>query len=267
MHAILVKIMSPIVPHEMAGKKVPGPYCGGLGRAGGPRPRKLSRELTPGRWLVPCGAMKPLPAALVLLLVPSLAGAEGLAGLGRVRLQPGWRLTPNDTFFASATAAGAPPVAPSPGGPALFGSFAYSASELIEVGVDLFAGGEFLRLTGREPLLSLTYGGLIGARLHQALGDLGPFREVVAHVGLLAGPTLIYVRGGGLAAPTERLTTGYLASAGIFARIGERWGLCADYRLLLARGMVPGIGGVNGGGSWLGLGVVWYFPPEVSLVP
>lgn len=221
--------------------------------------------MTLGRRLLPFATVKALPASLVLLsFLPCVAGAGGLVGTGRVSLQPGWRLTPNDTFYASASAVGAPPATLSPGGPALSSSFAYSINDLIELGIDLFAGAELLRLEGQEPLVSLTYGGVVGLRLHWALGDWGPLEDVVPYAGLLGGPVLVYASGGNLAAPSELATTGYMGSLGISARLGDRWGLCAEYRLLAVRGVVPGIGSVNGGGSWLGIGVTWYFPAEVA---
>jgi hypothetical protein len=35
-----------------------------------------------------------------------------------------------------------------------------------------------------------------------------------------------------------------------------------EYRLLLARGFVPGYNGINGGGSWFGVGVTLWVAPE-----
>jgi hypothetical protein len=196
----------------------------------------------------------------LLGLLSAIATAGPLEGVGRVSVQPGWRLTPNGAFYASAAAAGLPASGSSPGGPVLASSFAYSATDYAEVAVDLFLGGEQFRLGDEAPLRSVTYGAAAGVRFQQALGEWGPFQEVVPYAGFLIGPTLIGVDGGRLSAMHEDVVTGYTASAGVTARLGETWGVCLEYRFLLARGQVPGVGSINGGGNWLGLGLAWYFP-------
>jgi hypothetical protein len=80
-------------------------------------------------------------------------------------------------------------------------------------------------------------------------------------VGFLLGPTLVLESGGGIPETTEELVTGYLGSAGLSAR-SEAFCVSLEYRLLLARGFVPGIGGINGGGSWFGVGLTWWFAGE-----
>jgi hypothetical protein len=199
---------------------------------------------------------------LGLLLAASPTNAGALEGEGRVSVQTGWRVTPNNTFYESAAAAGFSAAGSSPGGPVLQGSFGYSAAEWVEATIDLFAGGEMLRLVNQAALLSVTYGAAAGARLQWAFDAWGPFREVVPYAGLLLGPTLINVTGGNLPAPREHVVTGYIGSAGVSARLADGWGLSLEYRFLVARGQVPGIGSLNGGGSWLGVGVTWYFAPE-----
>ncbi|HLL54866.1 MAG TPA: hypothetical protein VK447_15030 [Myxococcaceae bacterium] len=200
--------------------------------------------------------------ARLAVLVFALAAlpALGAEGEGRVTLQGGWRLTPNDFFFARAESLGITRESRSIGGPTVVGTFGYMATDALEVTIDLFVGFEQLRLSGREPLSSLTYGGAGGVRYHVPLGSL-PFADLSAHVGALLGPTLVLETGGGIPEPTEELVSGYMASAGLSARSGTM-SIALEYRLLLARGFVPGIGGINGGGSWFGLGVTWWIAAE-----
>ncbi|MFZ5471771.1 MAG: hypothetical protein ACOZIN_20270 [Myxococcota bacterium] len=195
------------------------------------------------------------------LLLPAAAGAQArrMEGVGRITAYPGWRLTPNDYFYDSASRAGHDPERPSLGGPQVTGSFAYAATDEIEVGIDLFGGAETLRLSGMEPIGSTTYGGLIGVRL-QKPGLF--FDALVPSFGVHTGPALILVSSRSLERPHEVLTTAYAATAGFTVRLGERWGLSLEYKLLLARGMVPHISGVNGGGHWLSVGFTTYFPSE-----
>lgn len=200
------------------------------------------------------------PSALLGLLLSAVATAGPLQGVGRVSVQPGWRLTPNGAFYTSASAVGLPPAAASPGGPVIASSFAYSATDNIEVAIDLILGGELFRFGNDAPLWSVTYGAGAGARFQWALGEWGPFQEVVPSAGLLVGPTLVSVSGGRLQSSHEEAVAGYTASAGVTARVGQTWGVSLEYRFLLARGLVPGVGSINGGGNWLGLGLAWYFP-------
>lgn len=196
---------------------------------------------------------------LLSLLLPT-SGWARLEGQGRVSLMPGWRLTPNEYFYGSAQLAGHPVTTPSRGGPMGVGSFAYGASEIWEVAIDLFAGTETLRLDGLEPISSVSYGALIGARWQTAL----LWEDLTFTVGLLTGPTLVLVDSRAFSRPIERLTTAYGGNAGLCLRLAGSWGLSLEYRLLFARGVVPSIGGVNGGGHWLSLGVTYFFAPSES---
>lgn len=200
------------------------------------------------------------PGALLGLLLSAAATAGPLQGVGRVSVQPGWRYTPNGPFYISTAAAGAPVAAPSRGGPVIATSFAYSATDSIEVAVDLFLGGEQFRVENASSMLSVTYGAAAGVRFQWALGEWGPFQEVVPYAGLLVGPTLVNVSGGPLQGSHEESVTGFIGSAGLTGRVGETWGVSLEYRFLLARGLVPDVGSINGGGHWLGLGLTWYFP-------
>lgn len=200
------------------------------------------------------------PGALLGLLLSAVATAGPLQGVGRVSVQPGWRLTPNGPLYLSAAAVGLPAAATSPGGPVIASSFAYSATELVEVAIDLFLGGELFHLGNDPAMWSVTYGAAAGVHFQWALGEWGPFQEVVPYAGLLVGPTLVSVSGGRLPSSHEEAVTGYTGSAGLSARVGDTWGVSLEYRFLLARGLVPGVGSINGGGNWLGLGLAWYFP-------
>lgn len=201
--------------------------------------------------------------ALVIasLLFPSVALAQ-LAGVGRITIEPGWRLTPNDHFAEAASAAGAALTRTSPGGPTLAGSFAYSATGWLEIGIDLFAGAEQLRLQGQPALTSITYGGALGVRLQAPLEQFLFAERFVPFAGLLSGPTLIDVVGGNLQGTNEKVTASYILSAGFTFQVDQHWGITAEYRLLLARGMVDGIGSINGGGSWFSLGITFLIPSD-----
>lgn len=190
------------------------------------------------------------------VLLSTSASAQSLEGRGRISIQPGWRWTPNDYFAASAEAKRHALEYASPGGPQLTGTFAYAAGSHIEVAIDLFAGSETLHLADAAAVTSVSYGALVGFRSFWEVGALVPY------VGLALGPTLVYTSGGLDPRATERLTTGYSAVGGVTWRVTDSLGITFDLRALLARGLVSGIGGVNAGGAWGGLGLTWYFAPE-----
>jgi hypothetical protein len=195
---------------------------------------------------------------LALVLCGSAAAAQSMEGTGRVTVLGGWRYSPNDHFLRSARAAGFEPTA-SPGGPQLTGTFAYAATSALEVAVDLFAGTERLRLQGAEAVSSTTYGALVGFRAFSPLGTRG---TVIPNGGLALGPGLAYTAGGPEGGSSERLITVYAGMVGLSWRLSDTFALSADVRLLLGRGFVPGISGLNAGGLWGGLGATWIFPGE-----
>ena len=195
---------------------------------------------------------------IAVLLAAAPAGAQGLEGTGRISLVAGWRYTPNDHFARSAQEAGFPLARASAGGPQGTGTFAYAASDALEVAIDLFAGYEALDLTNADDLSSVSYGALLGVRAYWVLGPLRP------NIGLGLGPALIYTQGGPAGHLVERLVTAYAATAGFTWRLSNTLGLHVDVRYLLARGMAEDIGGVNAGGLWGGVGVTWYFAGEPS---
>lgn len=195
-------------------------------------------------------------AVALTLLLGSSAFAESLEGVGRISLLPGWRWTPNGHFAATAAERGHPLERASVGGPQLTATFAYAASDAIEVAIDLFAGFETLRLREAEPLTSVSYGALAGARAYWSLGRFAPY------LGLGVGPVLVYTSGGLQTRPNERVTTGYAAMGGVSYRLTDTFAVTFDARALLARGNVAGVGGINGGGAWAGVGVSWLFAAE-----
>lgn len=188
----------------------------------------------------------------------SLAESRSLDGFGRVTGAIGWRLTPNDTFYASARAAGREMAAASFGGPGASARFGYSATDYAEVGIDLHASGEQLRLVGVAPITSITYGALIS--LHLQWPGLA-FDNLVPYVAVSAGPTLVYVTSADFTS-AETFSLAWSGGVGFTYRLGERLGVTLDYRFLLARGAVPDLGSVNGGGHQVIVGLTMFFSPE-----
>jgi hypothetical protein len=191
----------------------------------------------------------------------SAFAAEGLDGTGRATLVAGWRWTPNDYFAGDAASAGYPLLRSSPGGPQLTGSFGYSASDYVEVTLELFAGGEQLKLSQLGTVDSYTYGGLIGVHLQQSWRPAWWTRGMITYLGLFVGPAVV-----DLSPPaqplSESVVSAYAAGGGCVFRLTERFGLALDVKWLWARGALTNVGGVNAGGLWAGLGVVWLFPRE-----
>jgi hypothetical protein len=136
-------------------------------------------------------------------------------------------------------------------------SFGYGATANLEVNIELLGGTESITLQGLEPVSSVTYGGLISGRLY-----LLPDAVVRPWAQLSTGPLLVYVSGAGASEPTEKLEQGFAVGAGLFVPLSGPWSLVAEYRLLFVRGNVsgvPGAPGINGGGSWFGLGLGYSF--------
>ena len=202
--------------------------------------------------------MKLRSLAVCAALIPALAFADGIAGEGRLSITGGWRATPNGYFDNSAQKAGTPVVKESHGGPTGVAEFGYGATANIEAAIDLLVGTEQFTLKDQPALTTLTYGGLVGARFFAFFLD-GKLRPSIA---FLTGPVLVDVTGGNLGVPNETMVQGWSASLGLAYRFAPNWGAAADYHLLLARGYVPNVGGVNGGGSWFGVGLTYYFAPQ-----
>jgi opacity protein-like surface antigen len=203
------------------------------------------------------------PSRSLLLLVLSASQgalaaerwANGIDGVGRISVVAGWKLTPNDYFFARAEEQGYPLAWRGHGGPQGGASFGYGATSFIEASIDLFIGYDRFTVAGFQPINAYTYGALLGVRftfMDLLLPGLAPF------VGVGVGPTLGYVVSPGTD-PVEKLITGVAGTAGVTYRVSDRIGISLEYRFLYARGMWI-TSGVNVGGSWFSLGVVVYFP-------
>ncbi|WP_199243222.1 hypothetical protein [Vitiosangium sp. GDMCC 1.1324] len=221
---------------------------------------------------------------LCLLFAASSASAQyeeeeelaPLNGVGRMSIQAGWRLSPNgtfyDKFYSLPDYQGVARAPASPGGPFLAGSFGYAMTDFIELGIDLFATGEQLRLTGAPTLTNVTYGALLGVRFQTLLDFLTP-QGVVPFVGLQTGPTLVYSQAEGVG-QRELFTQTWAGTVGATFRLSSSWGLTTEYRLAFVRGLTPftannnagfqNLGSFNGGGSWFALGVTYMFPPDPS---
>ncbi|AKJ03160.1 hypothetical protein ATI61_118169 [Archangium gephyra] len=215
---------------------------------------------------------------LALLLAAGSASAQDdeeplpLNGVGRISVQAGWRLSSNGTFYDSyyalPSSQGFQRAPESPGGPFLAGSFAYSVTEFFELGIDLFATGEQLRLTGAPTITNVTYGALVGVRLQTLLDILTP-EGVVPFVGVQTGPTLAYSVAEGVGS-RELFTQAWAGTVGATFRFSPQWGLTAEYRLAFARGQsvfnnkpeFKGLASYNAGGNWFALGVTYFFASD-----
>ena len=212
---------------------------------------------------------------LASLLAAASTSAQELAplnGVGRITVQGGWRVSSNDTFYDSFYALPAnqglerAPI--SPGGPFAAGSFAYAVTDFIEIGIDLFATAERLRLTGAPTLLNVTYGALVGARFQTLLDFLTP-EGVVPFVGIQSGPTLVYSQAEGVG-KRELATQAWAGCVGATFRFSTQWALTAEYRLGFARGQAAfnnrdefkNLSSFNGGGNWFALGVTYFLAPD-----
>ena len=210
-----------------------------------------------------------LAALAVVAAAPALAAEQGsVQGVGRITAGGGWRLVPNDHWRAGAAEQGTPEATPSIGGPHAFISGGYGALDYLDVGLDLYVGGERHTLETLPTYTAVSYGVAVAVRFMKAdflVQGLTP----MAGVGL--GPTICYVgRDDGLI--REIVTTGFSAMGGISWRLTHAFGLWLEYRFLLARGFAPEIGrSINMGGSFFGLGVTFYLesykgPAETPLI-
>jgi hypothetical protein len=215
---------------------------------------------------------------LVVLLAAGSASAQyeeellPLNGVGRISVQAGWRLTSNGTFYDSfyrlPAYQGVQRAPESPGGPFAAGSFAYSVTEFLELGIDLFATAEQLRLTGAPTLTNVTYGALVGLRLQTLLDILTP-EGVVPFVGFQTGPTLAFSTAEGVGS-RELFTQAWAGTVGATLRFSAQWGMTAEYRLAFARGQsvfnnrpeFKGLSSYNAGGNWFALGVTYFFASD-----
>ncbi|MCE9670262.1 porin family protein [Myxococcus stipitatus] len=222
----------------------------------------------------------------LLIAAPAVAQDEeedvptSLDGVGRITVQAGWRVTSNNTFYerwygrpgneglARAARAG--------GGPLGTATFAYAFTDMVEVGIDLFATGSTLQVTqpGATPadapfersIKTFGYGALIGLRFQTVLPEVGPY-GLVPFAGLFLGPALVSSERAGEGVQDDT-TRAYAASLGATWRLSANWGLTAEYRFVYLRGPVgpqdARVGSFNLGGNWMSLGVTYTFPPDPS---
>jgi len=202
--------------------------------------------------------------ALLLLAAPSAAEPVPLVGVGRVAPSVGWRHSSNGTFYdnyySQPGRAGTRREPSSPGGPVLAITFGYGVTSYFELGVDLFATAERLRLTGEPQLTTATYGALVAGRFQTLIESVGP-AGLVPSLGLLTGPTLVLTQVPG-GTPNEVFTQAWGAAAGVRLPLDTTWSVGLEYRFLFVRGNAGTLGSVNGGGQWLTLGLSYAFPPE-----
>lgn len=191
---------------------------------------------------------------VALVACPALAAPEGSGGL---EFLAGWRVTPNDYFAANAAKVGTPLTHASTGGPAAVASFSYVALPWLAVAIDGMIGGERLFLRGLPPLTSITYGGMIGPRFMPDLGN-----GFALSAGISTGAILVNVSGLNLSQANEQLDQAYMGELGLMYQLTPTVALDVEYRYLLARGFVPGYNGINGGGSWFGVGVTFWVEPQ-----
>jgi hypothetical protein len=190
-----------------------------------------------------------------------------LEGGSRISLQGGWRYAHNDTFYSGYYSkpenAGVEPAAFIRGGPMVTATFAYSLKDSMEIGIDLFGTTQKMELTGLPRLTTASYGALIGLR-YQTWLDLGP-HGTVPFLGVLTGPLVAAAAFEGQKA-RETISQAWAGAAGATMMLTPEWGLCLEYRFVLARGGVgtpeQRLGSFNAGGNWLGLGITYAFAKQ-----
>jgi hypothetical protein len=209
--------------------------------------------------------------SLLVLLTASVALAQyaeseeppKLKGTSRISVMGGWRYAPNfkfyDRYYSRADARGMERARSALGGPSLTGTFAYSVAEPFELGIDLFTTYERIELTDQPGLNAVTYGALIGLRFQKRL-QVG--REgLIPFGGLLIGPLIAaaFFDGG---RSVERNSTALGLSVGATWRLTPQWGVCFEFRQIIAGGDVEDFGSYNAGGSWLSVGMTYVLPWE-----
>ncbi|MDY7227907.1 hypothetical protein [Hyalangium rubrum] len=219
-----------------------------------------------------------MPRGSFLSLLFTLAASTALAqdedgsalkGGSRISVQVGGRFAFNNTFYDSYYArpenAGVARAAPSRFGPLVVGTFAYSITDSLELGIDLFGTLQQFDLTNQPRLTTTSYGALLGMR-YQAWWDLGP-HGTVPFLGVLTGPMLASTKFDG-GKVRETLSQTWAVATGATLRLSPTWGLCVEYRHVFARAAVgqpdQRFSSLNAGGSWVSLGVTYNFPHQPS---
>lgn len=215
-----------------------------------------------------------LPLLLVLLGASSASAqyedeeeakfARKLDGSSRVSLHAGWRYAPNgkfyDGYYSHPNNKGLERAGGSIGGPLVAGTFGYSPTEALEVGIDLFATYERMILTGQPGLNAITYGGLLGLRFQT---QMEVAEGLIPFFGILVGPMITGAFfDEGLA--VENFTTAIGGTVGATLRLTPKWGLTFEYRLLLGQGVAEDLGPYNAAGSWFSVGMTYSFPRKAD---
>jgi hypothetical protein len=208
-----------------------------------------------------------LVATLAAFTASAQEGAPALEGVGRISIQGGWRYAANTTFYDHYYALqgneGLARAGATRGGPLAVGTFAYGISDLVEIGIDLFAHEQQIQLTGQPQLRTVGYGALLGLRFRTWL-DIGP-EGVVPFLGLLTGPMLAAAAFDGQAL-RETYSQAWGGTVGATFRLNPTWGISAEFRQVFARGAVgrpdQNLGSFNAGGSWFSVGVNYTFPKD-----
>lgn len=198
----------------------------------------------------------------MLLATSSLA--SGIDGWGRISVGGGLRWIPNWWFVDRAAEAGRPVIDHVPLGGHGNASFGYGVSSWLEVSVDIFGGYQAISLQHPEGR-RLEYGSFAAAAM---LGG----RLVAKDIFGKGFSPWLSVQGGGLLSSIsgpeieipERLMPSFAAGGGFDIRFTEHYGLSLDARYIYGRSYVPPISGINVGGLWVTLSVVFFFPPDAK---
>ncbi|MGV3619779.1 MAG: hypothetical protein ACO1OB_03120 [Archangium sp.] len=198
----------------------------------------------------------------LLMLAASSSFASGIEGWGRISVGGGPRWIPNWWFVDNAAMAGTPVINHVPLGGHGNASFGYGVTAFLEVTVDIFAGYEAFALQGLDGQ-RMEYGSFAGAAM---LGG----RLVAKDIFGKGFSPWLSVQGGGLLSSLngpnveifERLMPSFAAGGGFDIRFNERYGMSVDARYLYGRSYVPPISGINVGGMWFTVSVVFFFPPD-----
>jgi hypothetical protein len=210
-----------------------------------------------------------LVATLAAFTASAQEGSPSLEGVGRISIQGGLRYVANTTFYDNYYSLEGnrelERAKQSRGGPLVLGTFAYGISDLVEIGIDLFAHGERLQLTGQPRLTTAAYGAMIGLRFRSWL-DIGP-DGMVPFLGLLTGP-MVAVAAFNDQPVRETFSQAWAGTVGATFRLTPTWGISTEFRQVFARGAVgrtdQKFGSFNAGGSWFTVGVNYTFPKDSS---
>jgi hypothetical protein len=193
--------------------------------------------------------------SLGVLLLSTLAFADGYQGTGRISLMPSFRATNQDPFYDAAGALGHTRAGGISGGPGLLGDFAYAATENIEVVIDPFFATEELHLKDVPSIRSYVYGAMVGAKVHIDIQDTWyPF------LGLNSGPLLVYAGAPPDIPYSEAVAQVWAVSAGLIWRFSDSWGAVAQYAYFYGGELGTPLGTVLGRGHWASIGLTYYFP-------